>query len=167
MDAIKGMIHELEQEAKTTRALLELVPSDKLFWKPHQRLMSLGQLALHVATLPGNVSTMASGEGFDVTKASFTPPQPETKEQILAAFEESVSNANKVLEGWDQNKAAAPWKLSKGDQTVFTIPRMGVIRTILLNHWYHHRGQLTVFLRLLDLSLPVTYGRSGDVNPFA
>ncbi len=167
MDRVQGMIQELEQEAVSLRRLLKLVPSDHLEWRPHQKSMSLGQLAMHVASIPGSVSNLLLTDGFDATKANFAPPQPKTTDEILTSLETGLSRAKQVLGDWDQQKADFPWRLSKGEQEIFTIPRAGVARTILLNHWYHHRGQLTVYLRLLDIPLPVTYGRSADMNPFA
>jgi len=166
-DQIQAFIQELEQEAKTTQKLLEKLPADKLTWKPHEKSMSAGQLALHVATIPGRVSTMLSSDGMDVSEAKFGPPQPASKEEILQAFEASIAQAGKTLELWDVEKAAGEWTFLKGDQVVMSLPRTGGVRTILLNHLYHHRGQLTVYLRLMDVLLPVTYGRSADTNPFA
>jgi uncharacterized damage-inducible protein DinB len=167
MDNIQNMIQELEQEGATTKRLLDVVPAGKLEWRPHNKSMSLGQLAMHVASIPGGVARLLTGDSFDATKANFHPPQPESKEAILEAFEAAISSAKQELGTWDSKKAVAPWTLTKGEQPVFTLPRAGVARTIMLNHWYHHRGQLTVYLRLLDVPLPVTYGRSADTNPFA
>lgn len=166
-DSIQSMIHELEQEAISTRRLLSLVPEERLKWAPHPKSMSLGQLALHVASLPGSISNLLMMDGFDALKAQFDPPHPESKEQILSVLEAGLVGAKQVLGDWDHQKATSPWRLTKGEEEVFTIPRRGVARSILLNHWYHHRGQLTVYLRLLDVPLPVTYGRSADEDPFA
>jgi len=166
-DSIQGMIRELEQEAVSTRRLLSLIPEEKLNWAPHPKSMSLGQLAFHVASLPGGVANMLLMDGFDALKAKFDPSHPESKEQILSTLETGLERAKQVLGDWDHQKATSPWRLSKGEDEVFTMPRSGVARTVLLNHWYHHRGQLTVYLRLLDVPLPVTYGRSADENPFA
>jgi uncharacterized damage-inducible protein DinB len=167
MNPIQAMIQELQQEAQTTRKLLSTVPNDKLTWKPHEKSMTLGQLANHVASIPARVSSMLTTDSMDVSKASFTPPQATSRDEILNALEVSVAQAVETLEGWDSAKVAAPWTLLKGEQVVFTMPRVGAARSILMNHIYHHRGQLTVYLRLLDVPLPVTYGRSADVNPFA
>jgi len=166
MSAIDGLIIELDQEAKTTRRLLDRVPEERLTWKPHEKSLSLGQLALHVASIPGNVGNMVMAEGFDVKTRKMDYAMPSSKVQILDALEASVSNAKKILSGLTQEAAMAPWKLTAGDREVFTIPRIGVVRNIMLNHSYHHRGQLTVYLRLLNVPLPVTYGRSADESPF-
>lgn len=167
MTNIDALILELEQETKATRGLLHRIPEDRLAWKPHSKSMTLGQLGMHVASIPGRVSELMHLDGMDSSKATFTPPVPESKTQILETFETAIEKAKQNLSAVTQEKAMSPWRLSKGDQEVFSIPRIGVARTMLLNHWYHHRGQLTVYLRLLDVPLPVTYGRSADENPFA
>ena len=159
-------ITELELEAKTTRRVLERVPDDKLTWKPHVKSMSLRQLAQHVATIPGSVSGMARLDGYDVEK--FTePPALETTAAILAAFDASVAQAKADLAATDDAAMMANWSFKMGGKPIMTIPRIGVYRSMLLNHLYHHRGQLTVYLRLLDVPVPSIYGPSADENPFA
>jgi uncharacterized damage-inducible protein DinB len=160
------MIQELEQESQATRRLLESVPNDKLAWKPHTKSMTLGQLANHVASLPGGISTMLSMDRFDAKTASFTPAQPESMNEVFTAFDQSLRVAKELFSNWDESKATSSWQLTFGEKEIFTLPRIGVARTVMMNHLYHHRGQLTVYLRLLDVPLPVTYGRSADVNPF-
>src|SRR5262245_16814518 len=147
----QSLIQELEQEAATTRKLLSIVPNDKLQWAPHSKSMTLGQLAMHIANIPGNVSKMIHGDGMDTRNAKFAPPQPNSTEEIVSSFDSAMENAREILNSWDDAHASGPWRLSKGDQEIFTLPRTGVARTIMLNHWYHHRGQLTVSLRLLDV----------------
>jgi uncharacterized damage-inducible protein DinB len=110
---------------------------------------------------------MAQAESFDVLKGAFTPPQPNSMEEILASFEQSVRDAEQNLQSLTEERMAGTFRLMKGDKELFRQPRAAVIRTIMLNHWYHHRGQLSVYLRLLDVSLPVIYGRSADTDPFA
>ena len=161
------LISEMEQEAKATRRVLERVPADKLEWQPHPKSMSLGQLALHVATIPGRITLLAKSDGFNAATASFTPPQPQSADEFLPALDAGLAEAASFLGGLADEDATAPWRLTHGEREVFTIPRVGVIRTLLLNHWYHHRGQLLVYLRLLDVPVPVVYGRSADENPFA
>lgn len=165
--AAKVLIAELEQEAASTRKLLERVPADKLAWRPHDRSMTIGQLANHVAGIPGHVSKMARSDGFDAAHARPEPEQPENAQGLVAKLEESLSEARAFLSGLDEQSASAPWRLSHGEREVFTVPRLGMVRTMMLNHWYHHRGQLTVYLRLLDVPLPAVYGRSADENPLA
>jgi uncharacterized damage-inducible protein DinB len=163
--AAKALIAELEQEAAATRRILERVPADKLAWRPHARSMTIGQLAQHVAGIPGYVSKLAQSEGFDVaTRAGREPAHPESAEGLLTQLDESLAGARAFLSGLDEESASAPWRLSHGEREVFTLPRLGVVRTMMLNHWYHHRGQLTVYLRLLDVPVPAVYGRSADEN---
>ena len=165
--AAKALIAELEQEAASTRKLLERVPADKLAWKPHARSMTIGQLAQHVAGIPGHVSKLAQAGGFDASKARSEPAHPENADGLLTKLEESLADARAFLSGLDEESAAAPWRLSNGESEVFTLPRLGMVRTMMLNHWYHHRGQLTVYLRLLDVPVPAVYGKSADENPLA
>lgn len=167
IQSIEGMIREMEQEAAATKRLLELVPADKLEWRPHERSMSLGQLSLHVASIPGSVTKLMQADTLDTSEISMQPRAPESKDELLTALEDGLAHARQVLSGLDEDAAKAHWKLKKGDKELFSLPRIGMARTILLNHWYHHRGQLTVYLRLLNIPLPVTYGRSADNNPFA
>jgi len=161
------MLCEFREEAATTRRALQRVPSDKLGWRPHPKSMSLGQLSLHIATIPGQLAHLSQLDGFDVTQANFDPPQPKNMEEVLAAHEESILDAEKCLQGMTEQQAQANWRLMRKDKEIFTKPRIGIVRSIMLNHWYHHRGQLSVYLRLLDVPVPVIYGRSADENPFA
>jgi uncharacterized damage-inducible protein DinB len=159
-------IRELELEAKTTRRVLERVPTDKLTWKPHVKSMSLGRLAQHVATIPGSISGMAKLDSFDVEKFS-EPPALESTAAILAAFDESVVQAKTNLGATDDAAMMTNWSFNMGGHPIMTVPRIAVYRSILLSHLYHHRGQLTVYLRLLDVPVPSIYGPSADENPFA
>ena len=167
MPTVQELILELENEARATTRLLERVPEDKLTWQPHAKSMSIGQLALHIASIPGRISQLLLLDGMDGKQAKFQNPQPTTRAEILSALENGLAGAKEVLHSINNEKATQPWKLSNGDREVFSAPRTTIARNLMLNHWYHHRGQLTVYLRLLDVPLPVTYGRSADENPFA
>ena len=129
--------------------------------------MSLGQLALHVASIPGNLVGLAQLEEFDASHANFEPPEPRDLAEILAALEASVKITEDYLASLNDETAAANWRLTLRGTEVFSVPRTGLLRSIMLNHWYHHRGQLSVYLRLLDVPVPVIYGRNADENPFA
>jgi len=166
MAIIETLLQELEQEAQTTRRVLERVPDASLGWKPHEKSMSLGQLALHIATVPGAVAEMAAGPGLDMPPA-FVQPSAQTSAELLPALEQSLVKARAALGGIDDRRALEPWTLERGDQVLMTMPRAAVLRTIMLNHWYHHRGQLSVYLRELDVPVPSIYGPSADENPFA
>jgi uncharacterized damage-inducible protein DinB len=166
MPIANALIMELEQEAKTTRALLARVPDDKLTWKPHDKSMTLGELALHIATAPGGTAQAGALDGFDYGNFS-KPPEPESAAAIVAAFDEGIARAKAILGGLDDAAMAGTWSLVRDGQPVMSVPRAGFFRAIMLNHLYHHRGQLSVYLRLLDVPVPSIYGPSADENPFA
>lgn len=163
---IAELLQELEHEARTVRLVLQRVPEDQLGWKPHEKSMTLGQLALHIATLPGGIAEISTWPAFDVSIEHPRPSATSTAE-LLAALDESVARARTVLGGMEDAALAIPWRLVNGDQEVMTIPRAGLFRSVMLNHWYHHRGQLTVYLRQLGVPLPPIYGPSADERPFA
>lgn len=166
MRAVDPMIAELDQEAEATRRMLDRVPADKLDWRPHPKSMSLGQLALHVATVCGSVGNFLEMDSFDVNDADFTQTPPASKDEILQRFEEEQGNARAKLEALDNERAAADWTLTKGGNELWSLPKIALARNLMFNHLYHHRGQLSVYLRLLDVPVPVTYGRTADENPF-
>jgi uncharacterized damage-inducible protein DinB len=166
MSIIKALLLELEQEAETTRRVLERVPGDRLSWKPHAKSMSLGQLALHIATVPGNVAELAA---LDVvpTPPTFRQPEAATAAELVPALTDSIARAKRALGGFDDAKMGATWRLQNDGKDVMAMPRVAVVRAIMLNHWYHHRGQLQVYLRLLNVAVPSVYGPTADENPFA
>ena len=162
----EAMSNELREEAETTRRLLDRVPENELAWRPHPKSMSLGQLALHVATIPGDLTRLAQLEQFDAANANFEPAMPESKATVMRALDKGLSEASEYLASLSPNAAGAPWRLTLRGAEVFSMPRAVMLRSLLLNHWYHHRGQLSVNVRLLDVPIPVIYGRSADENPF-
>ena len=164
---LEPILSEFREEAATTKRMLERVPADKLSWKPHEKSMSLGQLAVHVANIPGSIAKLVQGEEFDVSTANFVPTPPNNLEEVHTAFHQSIQAAEDYLQSVTEQKVLGPWRLTAGGKELFTKPRVAIIRTIMLNHWYHHRGQLSVYLRLLNVAIPVIYGRSADENPFA
>ena len=164
---LESMLNEVRQEAVTTRRVLERVPEEKLSWRPHPTSMSLGQLSLHVAKIPGDLVGLAQLDEFDATQANFDPPEAKSVDEILSALADSVRAAENYLSDIDDKTAAGNWRLTVRGEEVFSVPRIGMLRTIMLNHWYHHRGQLAVYLRMLEVPVPVIYGRSADENPFA
>jgi uncharacterized damage-inducible protein DinB len=163
---IEPMSGEIAQEAATTRRVLERVPADKLTWKPHPRSMSMGELAMHVATIPMGISKIAQVDEFEVNPANFAPPVPTGTEEILAALDASVQAAQEYLSGLNESSAMGMWRAKAHGKEVMALPRVAMLRALMLNHWYHHRGQLSVYLRLLDVPVPVIYGQSADENPF-
>jgi len=166
MTIITGLLAELEQEEAATRRVLERIPQEHLSWRPHPKSMSLGQLALHVAVVPGLVAENAA---LDVVPArpEFIHPEAATAAELVPKLTESVAKAKRLLGSYDDAKMTATWRLQNGGQDVLVMPRVAFVRAIMLNHWYHHRGQLLVYLRLLNLPVPSVYGPTADENPFA
>jgi len=165
--AVDPMIAELEQESDATRRMLERVPPDKLDWAPHPRSMTLGQLAYHVAGVCGDVSNFLELDGLEVDGADFKPVHPESHAEIMQKFDEAQAVARQRLEALSDERAGQSWRLTHGGAEVFTVPKIALARSLMFNHLYHHRGQLSVYLRLLEVPVPVTYGRSADEDPFA
>lgn len=166
MALIDGMLQELDQEAQTTRRVLERVPDDRLSWRPHKKARTLGELAFHVATVPGNVAEVVAAES-PVQAPQFTETSPQKAADLVPALEESIAKAKKLLGGMDEAKLQATWRMMQGERELLAIPRVAMLRSVMLNHWYHHRGQLSVYLRELDVPIPSIYGPSADENPFA
>ena len=164
MAIIDGMLMELEQEAKTTRRVLERVPGDRLGWKPHKKSRTLGELALHVASTPGAVATLACES--EVQAPDFRDQVPQSAAELIPALDQSVATAKRLLANMDDAKLSETWRVKRNGQEVLAIPRAALLRSIMLNHWYHHRGQLSVYLRELGVPVPSIYGPSADENPF-
>jgi uncharacterized damage-inducible protein DinB len=164
MKLIDGLLQELELEAQTTRRVLERVPDDQLTWRPHAKARTLGQLALHVARVPGNVAEIAIQS--EIQPPQFADPSPQRASELVPALDESVARAKSVLGDMDDATATATWRMMQGERELLALPRAAFLRSIMLNHWYHHRGQLTVYLRELDVPVPSIYGPSADENPF-
>jgi uncharacterized damage-inducible protein DinB len=164
MSMIQALIQELEQEAQTTRRVLERVPGDRLEWKPNPKSMSLGQLSLHVATIPGLVSDIARQSPFSFPK--MVQPSAASSAELIPALNESVATAKANLLAIGDGGLTDVWRLVEGGREMMALPVGGVVRSIMLNHWYHHRGQLSVYLRELGVPLPSIYGPSADENPF-
>jgi uncharacterized damage-inducible protein DinB len=162
-----SFVEELTLEAATTKRVLERVPEAQLGWPPHAKSMSLGQLALHVASLPGLVTQFLSGDALDFDSVPKEPPTVATHADLLAAFGSSTEQARAYLADLSDDRATATWCLVAGDRHLLAGPRAAMLRSLLFNHWYHHRGQLVVYLRLLDVPVPSVYGPTADENPFA
>ena len=165
MAIIDGMLQELEMEAQTTRRVLERVPDDKLTWRPHAKARTLGELALHIAQVPGNVAQFAAQAQVQAPK--FSDPSPRRASELIPALDQSIAKAKSLLGGMDDAAMMSTWRMMHGDRELLAIPRVAFLRSVLLNHWYHHRGQLTVYLKELDVPIPSVYGPSADENPFA
>ena len=166
MSVMQSFIGEIEMETPATRAMLERVPADQLTWRPHEKSMSRGELALHVAGTLGQVAQLLMLD--EVPPPEFgNVPQPESVEEILTTLDSSVTTAKEVLEGMSDEDAMSIFRVVSDGEEMMSMPKVGLARAILLNHWYHHRGQLSVYLRLLDVPVPATYGASADENAMA
>lgn len=162
----QAFLAEYDMEMATTRKLLERVPLEKSDWAPHEKSMKLGRLAQHVAEMPGWLPVTLQQDELDLAGAK-PEPQPKTNAELLAFFDKNVAAGRKALEAaGDDAKFRQTWSLKVGGKTAFSAPRAGVVRTFVLNHVVHHRGQLSVYLRLQGIPLPSIYGPSADENPF-
>jgi len=165
MKMIDVLLAEMDQEAQSTARVLERVPQAQLSWRPHAKSFSLGQLALHVATIPGMVSELAAADSIP-EPPQFIQAEAATAAELVPALNASLARARAVLGGLDDAALMDTWRLMSDGKELMAMPRAAVIRMIMLNHWYHHRGQLLVYLRLLDVPVPSIYGPSADENPF-
>lgn len=164
MTLADSILIEMDHEAQTTRKVLEQVPEDKLSWRPHPKSFSLGQLALHIASAPASVAAAAVPDTFE--RPGFAQAEPKSRREILETFSQSLDAAKAAVSRMDDARLNATWNLTSNGKVVLSIPRMSFLRSILMNHTYHHRGQLSVYLRLLDVPVPSIYGPSADENPF-
>jgi uncharacterized damage-inducible protein DinB len=165
MSMTAALLQEFDNEAKTTRRVLGRVPNDKLGWKPHPKSMSLGVLALHVAASPGYLCGWAAQDETNFTGDA--PPSPASTDEILSAHDQSVKKSKEILGGLGDEGMKRTWTGKAGGNVLMTMPKAALVRTLVMNHWIHHRGQLSVYLRLLDVAVPPIYGASADENPFA
>jgi uncharacterized damage-inducible protein DinB len=166
MPIIDGMLQELDQEAATTRRVLDRVPNEHLAWRPHEKARTLGELAHHVATVPGAVAELVTSQ-TTVQAPQFKDPQLQNASELLPMLDDSIAKAKKALSGMSDSDLMSTWRMMQGERELLAIPRLAMLRTVMLNHWYHHRGQLSVYLKQLDVPIPSIYGPSADENPFA
>ncbi|MGE5322224.1 MAG: DinB family protein [Actinomycetota bacterium] len=161
----KAILPEFEHEMQTTRRTLERLPEDKLTWKPHEKSMTLGALATHLATINHWAEAILGSESFD---AGTAPANPELKSrsEVLAAFDANTANARKAISAATDAELLKPWSLLNKGNTVFTLPRIAVLRSFILSHGIHHRGQFSVYLRLNNVPVPSIYGPSADEGSF-
>jgi len=160
-----SILMEMDQEAQTTKRVLDRVPGDKLTWIPHVKSFSLGQLALHIASVPASVTAAAVPDTFEAP--GFSQGQPKNRQEVLDTFSQSLASAKETLAKMDDARLVSMWSLTRNGRTLMSIPRIAFLRSILMNHLYHHRGQLSVYLRMLEVPVPSIYGPSADENPFA
>jgi uncharacterized damage-inducible protein DinB len=165
MQLAQSFLAEFEQEWPVTRRFLERLPEDKLMWKPHERSMTAGQLALHLAMAPGQVAELANADTAPAPDFSRPNPQPGSVREVLEALEQSVATVKRILTGLDDARMQGTWRAVLGGKELLSMPRAAVLRNILLNHWYQHRGQFSVYLRMLGQKVPASYGPSADEMP--
>lgn len=165
MQISETFLAEFEQELHITRKFLERLPEDKLTWKPHERSMSAGQLALHLALTPGQVAELARQDEAAVPDFSQPNPQPNSVREVLDALDQSIETVRGILPNLDDSAMQATWRAVKDGQEIVAMPRVVFLRSIMLNHWYQHRGQFGVYLRLLGQKVPASYGPSADELP--
>ena len=159
------LIEELTGEARTTRRLLERLPEDRFDWKPHAKSMTLGQLSMHIAGLPLGIAMLV--EQLSVEAPVVPLPSPRSRSEVLESLDRSIEEASRRLAEWSDQDLDAEWTLTVKGAPILSMPRGDLLRALMFNHVYHHRGQLTVYLRLLDVPLPPTYGPTADESPFA
>jgi uncharacterized damage-inducible protein DinB len=165
MAIMHSIIAELQQEAKTTRRVLERLPDEHWDWKPHEKSTTMGKLAHHVATNPGFFSEVALADSFDVV--NFKRVESANCAEVLRRHDTGLAAAVKNLARIDDGLAMGMWSFLREGKPMMTMPRIALIRGLLMNHWIHHRGVLSVYLRLLNVPVPPIYGPSADENPFA
>jgi uncharacterized damage-inducible protein DinB len=156
------MLAEFEEQAPLTRKFLERLPEDKYMWKPHPKSMTAGQLAFHLAFVPGSVVRAATMNPAPAPDFNALISQPATRQEVLDKFDESIATVRDLLPQFDDAAMFERWALVAGDREVFATPRGKFLREIMLNHWYQHRGQMSVYLRLLNVPVPSTWGPSAD-----
>jgi uncharacterized damage-inducible protein DinB len=160
MSISAALVPEFDAEMATTRRTLERVPDDKLGWKPHEKSMSLGRLASHIAEMP---SWGVVGLNMDVLDmANYKPWEGASRAEILAVFDKNVAEARAAMAAASDEKYMQNWSLAMGGKTLMTMPKIAVVRSFMLNHVIHHRGQFSVYLRMNDIAVPSIYGPSAD-----
>lgn len=164
MSIAQEMLAEFEVQAPITRRFLERLSEDKLTWKPHEKSMTAGQLAYHLATVPGGIARFVQNNPAQVPE-SFQVPQPASRQEILKAFDESIETVRKVLPTFDDAAMKETWRMTGGGHEIFAEPRGKFLRDVMLSHWYQHRGQFSVYLRMLNVAVPASWGPSADEPP--
>ncbi len=165
MNLSQSLLPEFDREMANTRRVLERIPEDKLAWKAHEKSNTMGWVGMHLAEIPGWVAVVLQQDSMDVDPPGGQPyrtPTASTRHEILDRFDGNVAAARAAIAAaWDE-QFVQPWSLLKGGETIFTLPRVAVLRSFVLNHTIHHRAHLCVYLRLNEVPVPALYGPSGD-----
>jgi uncharacterized damage-inducible protein DinB len=154
------LLAEFEIQAPVTRRFLERLPDDKLTWKPHEKSMTAGQLAYHLASVPGGIVRFV--QTSPAQAGGFNFPQPATREEVLKTLDDSIATVRDQLPEIDDVAMKETWRLFHEGQEVLAVPRGQFLRDVMLNHWYQHRGQFSVYLRILNIPVPASWGPSAD-----
>jgi uncharacterized damage-inducible protein DinB len=164
MSIAQTFLAEFETQARITRKFLERLPEDKLTWKPHEKSMTAGQLANHLARVPGGVVRFVQNNPAEAPKfGNF--PQPASCQEVLGVFEESIATVRSLLPKFDEAAMRETWRMVDDGQEVMAQPRAEFLRDIMFSHWYQHRGQFSVYLRMLNVAVPASWGPSADEQP--
>ena len=163
MTVAETLLSEFEAQAPVTRTFLERLPENRLTWKPHEKSMTAGQLAFHLATVPGGVVRLAQQNPAQPPNVGF--PEPKNVKEILDAFDESIATVRSELPKFSDAAMQETWKMMQGDKLLFAVPRGLFLRDVMLSHWYQHRGQFSVYLRMLNVAVPASWGPSADEPP--
>jgi uncharacterized damage-inducible protein DinB len=163
--SVEALRAELDHEMALTRRVLERVPEHAFDWKPHEKSSSLGSLATHLARLPHWGADIVERSEYDFATAPAPAAPPATRAELLAAFDAHVADARRAIEARSEAELDAPWVLKRGGHTVLSMPRITAVRQLLIHHMIHHRGQMTVYLRLQGVPLPPIYGPTADERP--
>jgi uncharacterized damage-inducible protein DinB len=161
----QALLPEFDMEMANTRKTLERVPDDKLGWKPHEKSMTMGRLAGHLAELPMWGQMTIESDNHDIAPSGAPPQQgltAKSRQEMLETFDKNVASMRAAITGASDDQLMKPWSLLKGGQTLMTMPKIAVLRGFVMNHTIHHRAQLGVYLRLNDVSVPSIYGPSAD-----
>ncbi|MBI1786651.1 MAG: DinB family protein [Acidobacteria bacterium] len=165
MTISEALLPEFDQEMGHTRRTLDRLPDDKLGWKPHEKSMTMGQLAVHIASMLDWAVTTLQQDSFDYAPEGAPPYQPpvaNSRNEVLAMFDKGLAASRAALAAVSDEQMGKPWSLLAGGKTIFTMPRSAVLRSMIMNHNVHHRAQLGVYLRLNDIPVPAIYGPSAD-----
>ena len=157
-----ALIGELQHEAATTRKILERIPAEKFDYKPHEKSMTMGRLAVHVAEMTGWAIEIANKTELDFATMDYKPFEPQTTEELVGFLDKLVAEATEALKTVSDEAMMENWSLRNGETIYFTMPRIQTLRSMVFNHIVHHRGQLSVYLRLNDIPVPEIYGPSAD-----
>ena len=165
MSISEALLPEFDQEMANTRRTLERIPEDKFDWKPHEKSMPLGDLAVHLATMVGWTAETLKQDSLDIAPVggpAYEQPKASSRGEIVEMFDKGVATARAAIEGASDEELAKPWTLLSGGKEILTMPKIAVIRSFVMSHSIHHRAQLGVYLRLNDIPVPAIYGPSAD-----